>query len=200
LGLPVRGINCVATDGLVIKGNTTKSLGNQGVRTLDCKDLHILNNRLLLCSVQGIAVSDSSDEAIISGNIVEGGVEGIYVAGSIAKGMALNVLVSGNKVRKTSGPGISLSYAKDPQVVGNHIFGAGYSAGTLGAIRITNSIGNGDGACIRANMVRPHGAGTEATAAVSIAAGITNTLVGNNDFLGMVTVVSGMATSTDNRV
>jgi polygalacturonase len=194
----VRGINAYYWRGSTILNCTVTFTGTgvQGIRSPNADALSIIGCRVAGPgaghTTQGITVSTSSANCkAIACHVT--GVDTAYYAGTGSTGF----VVEGCTSYRTIGPGVLIDGANDSLVSGNNLLGAGYTAGTTGTIRVTGSAAR---VSISGNRCRPHGAGTEASAAVSINAGSTDAWVFGNDFLGMVTATSGTVNTTSNRV
>jgi hypothetical protein len=189
----VRGINGYYWRGsMILNVNVTfTGTGVQGIRCPNADATSVIG-----CMVTGPGVGHATQAITFSTNstnckIAEchvSGVDTAYYAGAGSTGFT----VIGNTSYRTSGPGVIVDGVTDSLITGNMILGPGYSSGTTGAIRVT---GNAVRTSVMGNKMRPHLAGTEATAAVSVAAGSTSTLVFGNDTLGL-TATSGTVTTT----
>lgn len=172
----------------------------QGIRLFACLRSTVANSTVFAstpASTQAISFNivgtDPTQWCVASGNVVEGTNEGIVFR------QAKSCIAVGNITRNTASYGITMDGTTDCSVLSNHVLGAGYTAGALGAIRVSNANGTISGTAVANNVVRPHGAGTEVTNGVSIATA-TNTWVFGNDFKGIATAIAGTADTTSNRI
>lgn len=178
-GLTDRAVGGHWWRGALISGNTVDitEAAAQGIRLTYSDAVSVIGNRVVVADAvthasQGIGLSTSTVNSQAVGNYVGRASEGLY-AGTDAD---RNVF-SGNVTYRTNGPGITVNGGDDCVISGNHFNSCGYTAGTTGAIRVT---GGSARASVTSNKVRPHGAGTEVTNAVSVNTGTSAFIFGND--------------------
>lgn len=176
-------------------GQITIGASVWGIRMYQCHAVTVSKTAVIGPGSQGIAIDANSVDCSIDGAHVEGMAEGLYIWSGVS-----GARVVGCTARRTTSYGIIANGAKDSLIANNVIDGAGFSAGALAAIRVSDQLAGTTNISIIGNKVLKHGAGTEVAAGVSVAAGATNTQVFGNDFLGLAAAVSGTASTTGNRI
>ena len=146
-------------------------------------------------STAGVTVAvERSDNVTVNGCKATGGRHSYSVNTSRA------TTVTGCTARRPNVFGIVVDGATDTLITSTLIDGAGYPAGESGAIRVTTAAGISTRTSITGNRALAHGAGTEVSVGVSVAAGAVDTWVFGNDFKGLPAATSGPVNTTSNRI
>jgi hypothetical protein len=183
----------------MVAGCVADAPGSYGVRAESSQRLTISECTVTSAPSAGASITGSVRVAVTGGYYDSCGNGVAILTGSS------RCHVDGVRVRRPAsgsgqGYGVVLDNASDTLVSGCLIDGAGYTGGASGAIRVSDA----SGGCVRTSIAGCrtllHGAGTEVSAGVSVAAGSTDTWVFGCDFKGLAAATSGTVNTTSNRI
>ncbi|MFD2762920.1 right-handed parallel beta-helix repeat-containing protein [Micromonospora eburnea] len=167
-------LNDARTRNLVIEGNIIQDVVFEGISVYRTDRAVVAHNVIARCGGVGVRVN-SSPRAVISGNnITTPGREGI-----VAHVGSHGSRISDNLIELSATYGISITDNVDDVVVrDNTVFGAGTTAGTAAALRVSNYANR---TALLGNTVRRRGSGSEASYGISITGTCSGTWYTGND-------------------
>lgn len=167
-------LNESRTRHLVIDGNVVEDVRMEGIAVYRTDGAVVANNIVTGCDGVGIRINRSPRTVVQGNNVASPGRECVVVhVGSD------HSRVSDNILKDAATYGVSVTDAVNDVVVRNNtVLGAGRTAGTLAALRVSN---NANRVALLGNTVRRRGSGNEAAYGISITGTCTGTWYTGND-------------------
>lgn len=93
---------------------------------INCMDARVALNMIASCTTSGISLGMNCGDVLITENRIYACGQGIVLAGNTTASVT-DVVITGNKIRDSSGNNISMSFCRNVTVTGNGLRGAGRS-------------------------------------------------------------------------